>query len=359
MQAKEHPQGKSDPYFLALVANGLLLRPGNGNREEAIAILDRIAEKHLKNGCVEGATTSITCSGGRDLQIETTALAVLGWLRSGEPARFIKPVKETTKWIGQQRGGYGGFGSTQSTVLALKALIEHAKSSRKPAEAGEIRLTVNGRTFKKAFTEKDQEVITLGIDNAEDIFKTGLNEAVVEISTKQAYPFSLAWSCSTQTPQSSEKCSVELATKLDREKVIEGESVRLDVSLTNKEDKGHGMAVAIVGLPGGCRLPADLKELTKLREDGKISYFEVRGRELVLYWRSLKPNEQIELSVGLICEMPGEFTGPASRGYIYYNADHKHWVKPLSLTITPADQAADDDVASNWPAPFRIFGIVD
>ena len=64
-----------------------------------------------------------------------------------------------------------------------------------------------------------------------------------------------------------------------------------NVSLTNKVDEGHGMAVAIVGLPGGCRLPADLKELTKLREDGKISYFEIRGRELILYWRSLKPNE--------------------------------------------------------------------
>jgi alpha-2-macroglobulin-like protein len=346
MQAKEHAEGKNDPYFLALVANGLLLRPGNGNREEAIAILDRIAEKHLKNGCVEGAKTSITCSGGRDLQIETTALAVLGWLRSGEPARFIKQVKESTKWIGQQRGGYGGFGSTQSTILALKALIEHAKSSRKPTEAGEIRLIVNGRTFKKAFTEKDLEVITLNIDNAEEIFKTGVNEATVEISTKQAYPFSLAWSCSTQAPQSSEKCSVELATKLNREKVMEGESVQLNVSLTNKEDKGQGMAVAIVGLPGGCRLPADLKELTKLREDGKISYFEVRGRELVLYWRSLKPKEQIDLSVGLICEMPGEFTGPASRGYLYYNADHKHWVKPLSLIIAPADPLADDNVAS-------------
>ncbi len=341
-QTKEHAEGKNDPYFLALVANGLLLRPGNGNREEAIAILDRIANAHLKNGCVEGATTSITRSGGRDLQIETTALAVLGWLRSGEPARFIKPVKEATKWIGQQRGGYGGFGSTQSTILALKALIEYTKASRKPAEAGEIRLTANGKTFTKTFTEKDQEAITLNIENPEEIFKAGPNEADIEISTKQAYPFSLAWSCSTLTPQSSEKCSVGVEMKLDREKAIEGESVRLDVSLANKEDKGQGMAVAIVGLPGGCRLPADLKELTKLREDGKIGYFEVRGRELILYWRSLKPSERIELSVGLICEMPGEFTGPASCGYLYYNADHKNWVKPLSLTISPAEQAAEE-----------------
>jgi tetratricopeptide (TPR) repeat protein len=343
---KKQAKDNNDPYFLALVANALLRRPTAGNREEALAILDRIVEKNLKNGCVEGAATSITCSGGRDLQIEATALATLGWLRSGEPTRFIKPVKDATKWIGQQRGGYGGFGSTQSTILALRALIEHTKASRKPAEAGEITLTVNGKTFRKAFTEKDQEVITLDIPNPEDTLKQGDNEAVVEINTKEAYPFSLSWSANTLTPLSAEKCLVEVATKLDREQVLEGETVRVNVSLKNKVDQAHGMAVAIIGLPGGCRLPADLKELTRLREENRISYFEVRGRELVIYWRALKPNEMIDVSFNALCEVPGQYSGPASRGYLYYNADQKHWVKPLAIGITAANQPGEEAVAS-------------
>jgi len=344
--ANDNADARKDPYFLALVANALLNRPQNGNREAALALLGRIAESHLKNGCVEGATTSITRSGGRDLQIEATALAVLGWLRSGEPTLFIKPVKETTKWIGQQRGGHGGFGSTQSTILALKALIEHTKASRKPAEAGEIKLTINGQTFTKTFTEKDQEVITLEIEKAEDVLKPGANEATIELTTKQAYPFSLTWSGNTTTPLSSDARSVDLATSLDRPNAVEGETVRARVKLTNKLDKAHGMAIAIVGLPGGCRLPADLKELTKLREDGAISYFEIRGREVILYWRALKPNQEIDVSFGMICEVPGQYVGPASRGYLYYNADHKHWVNPLTLSIAPANQQGEGEVAT-------------
>ena len=39
----------------------------------------------------------------------------------------------------------------------------------------------------------------------------------------------------------------------------------------------------------------------------------------------------------LICRVPGEYSGPASRGYLYYNADHKHWVEPLRLTIGAAE----------------------
>jgi hypothetical protein len=67
---------------------------------------------------------------------------------------------------------------------------------------------------------------------------------------------------------------------------------------------------------------------------GRISYFEIRGRELILYWRGMGPKQKLEVPVELICRVPGEYRGPASRAYMYYNADHKHWVEPLAVTIT-------------------------
>jgi hypothetical protein len=70
-------------------------------------------------------------------------------------------------------------------------------------------------------------------------------------------------------------------------------------------------------------------------EAGEISFFELRGRELVLYWRDVKPDAKVNLTIDLIAEIPGEFRGPASRAYLYYNADHKHWIEPLAITITP------------------------
>jgi hypothetical protein len=80
-----------------------------------------------------------------------------------------------------------------------------------------------------------------------------------------------------------------------------------------------------------------LKEMARLRnnetEPGPISAWETRGRELVLYWRDLGPKQEIQLSLELICRVPGEYRGPASRAYLYYNADHKCWVKPLGIAI--------------------------
>ena len=51
----------------------------------------------------------------------------------------------------------------------------------------------------------------------------------------------------TGTPVSAEKCAVKIGTRLDRATAGEGETVALHVSVENKLDKGHGMAVAVIG----------------------------------------------------------------------------------------------------------------
>ena len=324
----ENSTGGKDAYFVALVANVLLQR---GDREAAHRLLDRLKDKHMKSGAVTGAVTSITRSGGRDLEIETTALAQLGWLRANDP-KYAAAIKDATKWISQQRGGYGGFGSTQSTIMALKALILFAKKSAHPAESGEIKLMVAGREVAaRKFSEKDVEVIGVDVENPEGIFKAGQpTEIEIVTDAKQAYPFALSYTYTTLTPVSAEKCAVKIGTKLGKTEAAEGDTVPLHLTFENKQKKGQGMAVAIVGIPAGMRVPTDMKQLTDLREKGQIAYFETRGRELVLYWRELAPEQKIALTVDLVCDVPGVYRGPASRGYLYYDADHKHWVEPLA-----------------------------
>jgi alpha-2-macroglobulin-like protein len=332
----EQAKTSKDPYFLSLVANSLINR---ARTDEGVKLLQTVAGAQKEDGHLDAEKTSITGSGGRDLEIETTALAVLGWLKAN-PGTFNAPLQKAVKWIGQQRGGYGGFGSTQSTILALKALIAYTKANKRTADGGEIRLYVGDKEEAKLpFAPGAAEALTLALPDAEKTLKPGANAVRVEITGKNTFPYTLAWTYQTLKPASADDCPVRLETKLSQTEVQEGGLVRLNMTLKNVSGKGQGMATVILGLPGGLTVPEDMKQLkqyTRVPEDGSrplVSAFEIRGRELVLYWRDLAPEQTIQVPLDLIARIPGEYSGPASRGYLYYNADHKHWVEPLRVKI--------------------------
>src|SRR5262249_10556465 len=161
-------------------------------------------------------------------------------------------------------------------------------------ESGELQLLVGGKPVAtRAFTKDDVEVIGLDVANPEAVFPGGVTDVEIAIGAKQAYPFALSYTYTTLTPVSAPACAVKLGTKLGKAEASEGETVPLFVNLDNLQTKGHGMAVAIVGLPAGMKVPTDMKQLTDLREKGVISFFEIRGRELILYWRELEPEQKI------------------------------------------------------------------
>jgi serine/threonine protein kinase len=354
----EQAKVSKDSYFLALVANSLLNR---NKKTECAPLLKALADAQHKDGFIDGAQTSIVASGGRDLQIETTALAVLAWIKANPPKRteqFRDQLQAAAKWLTRQRGGFGGFGSTQATVLALKALTSLSRTAK--TKAGELILHVGDQdAVHKKFTAGAQEVLTLELPDPERYLKPGKNKLRLESIGDNEFPYTVTWSYQTLKPPSAENCAVKLSTRLDKTTAAEGETVRLTAVVENRKSEGQGMTVAILGLPAGLTLPEDMKQLKDLTSGegrgvrgeeelhpvppsrpsplaprhSEISAWEIRGRELILYWRGIGPGERIEVNLDLICRVPGEYRGPASRAYLYYNADDKCWTDPLQMTI--------------------------
>ncbi len=333
-------KGTKDPYFASLVAISHLNR---GKTDEALELLRAVRATQQKDGRVTGATTSITGSSGQCLEIESTALAMLGWLKANRPGDFNANVQNAAKWLGTQRGGFGGYGSTQSTILALKALIAFTNENKKIAEAADLVLFVNGKEAgRKHLAAGAREGLLVSLADA-SVLQPGKNTVRVEM-TRNTFPCTLTWSYRTLKPANPDGCPVQLSTKLNVVKAAEGETVTLTARVKNTTAKGQGMTVAIIGLPSGLTVPEDfrqLKDMAKVPEDGsrpKIGAFELRGRELVLYWRDLAPHQEIAVNLDLICRIPGEYRGPASRSYLYYNTDRKFWVEPLTVSIAPQAQ---------------------
>ena len=327
----------TDSYYLGLVANSLINR---GKKAEGIALLKRLAKKQDKDGAVAGAETSITKSSGQALLIETTGLAMLGWIKVNETGEFRVNLDLSSKWLGSQKNGFGAYGSTQSTILTLKALIEYARTQKRATESGVIRVIIDGaEVAKKNFTTESVGPITIEIPDAEKYAAKRDIDIRIETDAKQSYPCTVSWEARARKPQSSAECPLTLTTVLDKAAVTEGETLRLSAKITNTADKEHGMVTAIIGIPAGLKIPEDMKQLkalTERPEGGRetVSYFEIRGRELILYWRGMAPKQIVDVTIDLIADFPGEFRGPASRVYLYYGAEHKRWVDPVDAKVT-------------------------
>ena len=91
------------------------------------------------------------------------------------------------------------------------------------------------------------------------------------------------------------------------------------------------MAIARVGLPASLEAPT--RVLDALRESGAFDLWEIDGRTLTFYWRSLAPRATHAFVVDCVARIPGRTTGPASSAYLYYTPDSKRWAKPLTLEV--------------------------
>ena len=164
-----------------------------------------------------------------------------------------------------------------------------------------------------------------------ELLTPGKHQVQVVMKDGSKMPYSLAVNYHNLQPDSSDKCKLHLEVGLRDRVVEEGATTEATVVVINRTSEVIPTPIAIIGIPGGLEVRHDqLKELVK---SGKISAYEVLGREVVLYWRSLDKEARVDIPLSLVAAVPGSYTGPASRAYLYYTDEHKQWVESLKVEI--------------------------
>jgi hypothetical protein len=321
---KELAGSSDDPYFLGLVANVFV---NLGEKEPAASAMKKLAAAQKADGRLSGTRMSITGSGGDSLDIETTSLAVLAWLRAPE---HTANVEKAMKFVLEMAKG-GRFGATQATILALKAIIAYDAARSTPKKDGTALLSIDGKLINEVPFTKDREGAIL-LPSFAKYLTPGAHKVELKMVEGSEMPYSILVRYFTSKPASSAACKVGLATRLAKAEIAEGETLDLSVEVTNRTTEGVPMTVAIVGLPGGLETrPDQLKELLK---GGTVDAYETRGREVVFYWRGMAPSSKRSVVLNLVAAIPGAYTGPASRVYLYYTDEHKDWADGLAVKVT-------------------------
>jgi alpha-2-macroglobulin-like protein len=315
-----------DSYIIALAANIL---HASGDHAGARLLMDKLAKNQDASGAVKGAVTSITRSGGDALSIETTALSVLAWMR--DPA-YAPQVEKGLKWIVESNKS-GRFGSTQSTILALRSIVAYDAAHARPKAPGRLVLTVDGKTMGSPLAFSADTHGALVLPEFASLLDPGRHTVALHMEDGSSMPFSISVKYHSTLPDSDEQAQVGIQVVLKDSQMQEGGVTEAVVSIANKGNKVIPTPVAIVGIPGGLEVRHDqLKELVK---SGKVDAYEVIGREVVLYWRYLRASDRFDLPLSLVAAVPGSYTGPASRAYLYYTDEYKNWAPGLKVNITP------------------------
>ena len=306
-----------DNYIVSLAANILYL---SRDRAGATTLSKKLAAAVNKEGAISGAVTSITQSGGDALMIETTSLALLAWLK--DDAQWAAQVEVSMKWL-FERSKSGRFGSTQSTILALKAINAYDAARAKPKNPGSVQLFVNGQPFGKAVAFNKDSKGAIELPDISAALTPGEHQLALKMEDGSKMPFAFEVTYNTSLPVSSEATQIKLETRLSDTEINEGEPLEMEAIVT-VGDKDAPTPIAIIGIPAGLEVRHD--QLKELVGAARISAYEVIGREVILYWRALKAGEKRIIPISLTAAIPGTYTGPASRAYLYYTDEDKHWV---------------------------------
>jgi alpha-2-macroglobulin-like protein len=312
-----------DAYQLALIANAFMRQ----HDQRADQLLKNLLVRQEKDGSWTGKTHSVTHSQGKALSIETTALVVMALLQGQQnDGAIVKAIQ----FLSASKNEYG-YGNTQSTVMAMRALVQYAKKGQNKASDTKLIVQVNGKKVS-AISIAANESKPLEINDLAQYFTSENQDVEIHFEPKNAQvPVDLEVQYTSLQPADSPNCPLQFTTNLSETQVSAGATVRFTAQLFNSTAAPLASPMAILGVPAGLTLqPWQLK---KLQDEHLIDFYEIWDGFVVFHFESLAANSTRTLNLDLRADIAGTFEAPASLAYLYYNNEQRIWSKPQRIRI--------------------------
>lgn len=329
------PDDIQDPHTLALVCHALLaLDPNN---RELPAYLDRLAEmatksddgRHYHWGQPPGGQTLFHGAGvaGR---VESTALAAMALL---EAKRHPQVAQGALAWLVTKKDAHGTWHSTQSTVMALKALLAGTNAA---SNAKERRLALSvGKHAEEVVLPADQSEVLKLIDVSKHL-ATGENRVSLAEQSATGAGYQVVFRYHVPEAKSPAKPSpLAITLDYDRTQLSVGGAVKAKAAVVNKQATAAPMVMLDLPLPPG--FAPDAAEFQAMVGEGTIARFQVLPRSVLVYLRGLAPGAKLELAYTLRATMPVSVAAAGGRVYEYYDPQKQGSSPATRFVVKPAE----------------------
>lgn len=279
--------------------------------------------------------------GGSDnvSNLESAAMIAIALLRLGQHPDVAQGA---INYILSQRQPNGMFYSTQTTVLALKALLAAAKQGGRD-EPATVTVTLNGdRTQTIAVTAENADVVQFV--RFDDIRATNANQPAgneitiaVTSASGQAPPlqyqviteYYLPWQAAPV--QSTTEQAVRIDVAYDRTELQVNDVVSVTAKVELLAPGVVGTLLVDLGIPPGFTPLTD--DLDGLVAQGIIARYEVTGRQILIYMTDLPGGQIYTLTYRLQARFPIQAQTPSSQAYDYYTPEKQDTATPQRIIV--------------------------
>ncbi|MGA2649186.1 MAG: MG2 domain-containing protein [Terracidiphilus sp.] len=327
---------KPDAYTLAVIAN--FAADFGSDREFTRRSMQALIDKRTETGDQVSWTAEETgvYSTGQSAAIETTGLATQALLKWGQAS---ETVRKALNFISSKKEAAGNWGTTQATIMALRALVLATELSTsnvqgsltvmldgKPVQT--LQLTNENNDLLHQFVFKGNEFIHPLKDTSIQLSFSGSGTLAYQVVGRYFTPW--------EEKPTAEPLSIDVA--YDRTHLAQNDVATATATIRNNLSKTANMVMVDLGIPPGFELLSEdlqsLQEKTAGQLSGRLEKFSLTATQAILYFNALSEKQTVTISFRLRAKYPIRARTFASHVYEYYNPDVHATAHPVQLEVT-------------------------
>ncbi len=330
---QSHSASKLDNYTLAVVAN--FAQNYGKDRDFTRRAMQALVDARTQKDDQVFWTVEETgvYSTGQSAAIETTGLAAQALLKWGEASEV---VRKALNFISSKKDASGAWGTTQATIMALRALLFASQYSASDVR-GSVVVMLNG---------KPVETLKLSPENNDLLHQFVLKGIAAQQANSVQLKFEGTGGLAYQvvgryfTPWEEKPVTEPLSIDVtyDRTRLAQNDIATEKVTIQNNLKKTANMIMVDLGIPPGFDLLSEdlqaLQEKSPATPSGRLEKFSLTATQAILYFDGLSPRQSISFNVRLRAKYPIRARTFQSRIYEYYDPAQNATARPVQLEVT-------------------------
>ena len=309
----------TDTYTLALMANAFINTKNKALANDVIDVLKEKVQSTENGSYISSTIRDYYGTRGTYQNIQATSLASMALTKLNSNQ---KTNAEFIKYIQSSRDYRGSWGTTQSTILALKSITDYTSNSDLKGQT--IVVSLNGEDKKVEIGDDALGIYEFEFENVEKENKFDIEMKKGKITYEVIKNY-------YQPYDKLEKTEDIVAEQEINTNVNVNGIINQNITIKNNYDYIENGLVAI-NIPQGTTVIED--SLLNLQYTGVIEKYEYNYGKINIYLRTFEKGEQLELTVQYRALYPENITGGAIRVFDYYNPDVQGICEPRNILVT-------------------------